>query len=74
MTYHQEDAKYAGAGKEKRGRPKDTWLHNIREDMKETFIVTFTKTPTIMLLLSARNRNEQWYFDGRKHFEQHIGA
>ena len=31
--YHQVDDNYAGAGKEKKGRPKKRWLHNIREDM-----------------------------------------
>ena len=27
--YHQDDASYAGAGREKKGRPKKIWLENI---------------------------------------------
>ena len=34
--YHQDDPKYAGAGKEKKELgPIKVWLYNIRENMKE---------------------------------------
>ena len=33
--YHQEDAKYVGAGKEKKGEAQEEWLDNIKDDMKE---------------------------------------
>ena len=33
---HQEDYNYAGITKETKGRrPNESWLDNIREDMKE---------------------------------------
>ena len=32
--HHHEDAKYAGAGEQKKGRTK-RWLDNLRDDMKE---------------------------------------
>ena len=32
--YHQEYVKHASAGKEKKGRPKNRWLDNIRDVMK----------------------------------------
>ena len=33
--YHRDDVKHASAGKEKKGRPNERWLDNIRDDMKE---------------------------------------
>ena len=37
--YHQEDDDYAGAGKEKKGRPNTIWVDNIREDMNEYNVI-----------------------------------
>ena len=37
--YHQEDTEYGGAGKENQDRDKNSWIDNIREDMKQLHIL-----------------------------------